>query len=131
MRRMIPDLISALIPNLIAAAIWSALATAARAFRKWPSTRRTTVNVIHKVPLHLDQSNTVDAAQVLRVGEQSGQLFVWVRRSDEEASLRYTLAVRGTGQVYPDHWVYLGAAQIGPYVWHVLQCGAPRLTPPR
>lgn len=89
------------------------------------------MNVIHKVPLHLDQSTTVDAAQVLRVGEQSGQLFVWVRRSDEEASLRYTLAVRGTGQVYPDHWVYLGAAQIGPYVWHVLQCGAPRLTPPR
>ena len=88
------------------------------------------MNVIHKVPLHLYQPTTVDAAQLLRVGEQSGQLFVWVRRSNQDVSLRYTLVVRGTGQMYPDHWAYLGTAQIPPFVWHVLQCTEPTPTPP-
>ena len=87
------------------------------------------MNVIHKVPLNLDQPTTIDALDVLHVGEQRGVLTAWVLRSDHEQDLRYTLTVQGTGQAFPENYRYVGTVQVSPFVWHVLQRSEPTLTP--
>tara|TARA_R110000772_G_scaffold267971_3_gene393563 strand:+ start:7227 stop:7493 length:267 start_codon:yes stop_codon:yes gene_type:complete len=59
--------------------------------------------------------------QWLTVGEQHGNLMVWVIVNDRNETTEYTIDVFGTGQELTPaslrYWI--GTQQIGPFVWHV------------
>jgi hypothetical protein len=120
-----------LFQDFLSAAVWHGVVHVARRFwRQLKRPREVPMPVIHKIPLSLDEPTTFDADGILHIGEQDGTPMAWVIRGrDRGASLRHTVAIRGTGTPFPDHWGYKGTVQIGALVWHVLECGQPRLAP--
>ena len=63
----------------------------------------------------------VIGAQILHLGEQNGELVVWVTGNLSDGLEKRRFYILATGEAVPDPNLtrYVGTAIVGPYVWHV------------
>ena len=86
------------------------------------------MHTIHKFPLILDDIQTImltNNSQIVHVGQQNGQLMLWVQLYTEHSLDRPNrIHIRGTGHPIPENATFLNSVQVGEFVWHVfLECG--------
>jgi hypothetical protein len=70
-----------------------------------------------------DEDHRIDLqGPILRVGSQNrGEVQFWAMHYGEDVDpVPYTFRVVGTGQPFPRGMVYVGSADDGPLVWHLL-----------
>lgn len=60
-------------------------------------------------------------ATILSVQMQGGTAQLWALVDPYAGTERRRFAVIGTGWDIPDHHVYLGTWQDGPFVWHLFE----------
>lgn len=86
------------------------------------------MRTIYKYPIPLCDTSYIELpqnAQVLTVGVQYGDLYLWAAVDPEEPLRKWKFSVYGTGRQIPDNpGKYLGTVQLngGAFVFHVFQC---------
>lgn len=81
---------------------------------------------IHKYPLRTGAVNKIDLTgffNVLHIGDQNGNLTMWVEEHIGQAKQIRHFQVYGTGHELTGQDHYCGTAQINGNVWHVYQKG--------
>jgi len=88
-----------------------------------------TQKTIYKYQIILEDNYTSvwlpDGYKVIHVGEQYGNLFVWVVIDDSRPAMLYDFLVHGTGHPFTgEEGVHVGTAQMSNgLVWHVFERG--------
>lgn len=92
---------------------------------------------ILKYPLSIDEENILSLPSGSRpvfVGNQRGQLTLWVLVTDAKEYETRMFLIAGTGMRIPDQGVpdqgnafyeYVGTAIVEPFVWHVFEAKFP------
>lgn len=85
------------------------------------------MRAIWKYPLNLGGGSVwsmydIPDGVVRHVGEQTGEIMLWIEVDPEAEPTRRTFQIIGTGhpEIEPGY-VYLGTVPIGPWVWHVYE----------
>jgi hypothetical protein len=82
------------------------------------------MRTIYKFPIALKDEQTVDlplGAKIVFVGEQGGQLNLWVDVEDTNPGFPRTIHVHGTGHPIEAKSRHVGTVQMGRFVWHVFE----------
>ena len=82
-------------------------------------------DVIYKYALNLHERNTLllSPAVPVHFGVQDGQLCLWVRQMTDPALTcsQRTFLIVGTGEFFPQRYLYIGTCQQPPFVWHLVE----------
>lgn len=82
------------------------------------------MRVIYKYPLMVGY-NSVPlpfGAEVVHIGEQHGQLQMWVEQDPSETLVNRQFNVYGTGHyIYNVNEQHLSTVQVGDLVWHIYE----------
>jgi hypothetical protein len=83
------------------------------------------VKTVWKYPLRIDDSiqsiETYAGSRIVHVGNQDGQLCVWIEHNIESNPVRRHFKVHGTGHPIEPYAVHVGSAVMPPFVWHVYE----------
>ena len=60
-----------------------------------------------------------DGANILAVGMQNDNMFLWADVDTDNGERRYELRVIGTGHPVPFGMTYVNTVFQGPFVWHI------------
>ena len=60
-------------------------------------------------------------AKVVRVAEQNGKVAMWVDVDTKRPVDERTYQIFGTGHTVPEDAIYMGSADMKPFVWHVFE----------
>lgn len=86
------------------------------------------MSVIYKYPMEIADYQTIGmpiGSKILSVGNQGGELMLWVEVTESLEMIDRSFIVRGTG----NPWTFcildtfIGTAIIDPFVWHVYEWG--------
>lgn len=82
---------------------------------------------IFKYELEVCDFQTVEmplGAELIYIANQADKLMLWALVNPEREQADRQLYIYGTGYWIKHDWqIYIGSAQIGPYVWHVFDGG--------
>lgn len=82
------------------------------------------MKTIYKYPLEIVDVQTVKtnkSYKVVLVGNQEGQLCLWLQVDTEKPTIDLQIVIKGTGHEIPKNppLTHLGSAIVGAFVWHV------------
>ena len=82
------------------------------------------MRIVYKYPINLGHNNITLPleSEIIHVGEQYGQLHLWVEQYFNRPFVQREFNVYATGQhIYNNNEMHVSTVMVGDFVWHVYE----------